>query len=89
MLILTQDGQRVIKFKDITDLYISVLDDDSTIYCATNNDDDLELGTYKNKERCKEILKEITHHYSMLKKEVSVIYGHMNSLSYVYEMPEE
>ena len=90
MLILTQDGCRVVKFKDIINLAVSYDDNDNyTIYCDTNNDYDLELGTYKDKERCKEVLKEIVHHYSMLKKEVSVIYGYMNSLSYVYEMPEE
>lgn len=91
MLILTQDGCRVVKFKDIINLAVSYDDNDNyTIYCDTNNDYDLELGTYKDKERCKEVLKEITHRYNSLKKdEVSMFHGYTSSLSYVYKMPEE
>ena len=58
MLILTQDGLQVIKFKDITDLYVSYIHGDNTIYCDTNNDSELKLGEYKTKERCKDVLKE-------------------------------
>ena len=90
MLILNQEKQRVVKFKDITELYVSCLDDDTTIYCATNNDDEIALGFYKDKERCKEVLKEIVIYYNTLKhKEVDALWGYQNSMSYVYEMPEE
>ena len=78
MLILSQDRQRVVKFKDITDLYVSYIHGDNTIYCDTNNDSELKLGEYKTKERCKEILEEILDFY----QDISV----PNS---VYYMPEE
>lgn len=44
MLILTQNGQMVVKFKDITDLYVSYIPGDNTIYCDTNNNSELKLG---------------------------------------------
>lgn len=89
MLILTQDKQRVVKFKDITDLYVSY-DDDPIIYCNTSefecNEDYHEygivLGFYKDKECCKEVLKEILEYYNILKhKEINALWG--------YKMPEE
>lgn len=92
MLILTQDGCRVVKFKDIINLAVSY-DDDTTIYCDTNNDDEIPLGFYKDKERCKEVLKEIIDHYDTLEK--SKLYaknGYTLSIaesSFIYEMPEE
>ena len=93
MLILNQEKQIIIKFKDITELYVSYLDDDTTIYCDTNNDDEIPLGFYKDKERCKEVLKEIIDHYDTLEK--SKLYaknGYTLSIaesSFIYEMPEE
>lgn len=92
MLILTQDGRRVVKFKDITDLYISYLSNYG-IYYDTNDDCEVLLGTYKDKERCKEVLKEITSKYSRL--EMSRLYAKSGKYDYpriesfVYEMPEE
>lgn len=92
MLILTQDGCRVVKFKDIINLAVSY-DDDTTIYCDTNNDDEIPLGFYKDRERCKEVLKEIIDHYDTLEK--SKLYaknGYTLSIaesSFIYEMPEE
>ena len=91
MLIL-QDKQRVIKFKNVTDLYISYLDNDSTIYCDTNNNTEIALGFYKDKERCKEILEEIVEHYNRLEK--SKLYaksGYTNGIigSFIYYMPDE
>lgn len=93
MLILTQDGCRVVKFKDIINLAVSYDDNDNyTIYCDTNNEYEIEIGTYKDKERCKEVLKEIIQHYNRLEKyklyarsgDTSGIIG-----SFIYEMPEE
>lgn len=78
MLILSQDRQRVVNFKDITELYVSYIDDDSTIYCDTNNDNEITLGFYKDKERCKEILEEILDFYVDIQQVHSV-----------YTMPEE
>lgn len=92
MLILTQDGCRVVKFKDIINLAVSY-DDDTTIYCDTNNGTEISLGFYKDKERCKEVLKEIIDHYDTLEK--SKLYaknGYTLSIaesSFIYEMPEE
>lgn len=98
MLILTQDGQRVVKFKDITDLYVSC--DDPIIYCSTYNDKENEygiiLGFYKDKERCKEVLKMILNKYESLKQYKSELKYYTNrlctSLTYVssiFNMPEE
>lgn len=94
MLILTQNGNRVVKFKDITDLYINSIDDDPTIYCNTkyNEDEyDIPLGTYKTKERCKEILLEILKEYSCIEQFKiecrSKISGRPKS--FVYCMPEK
>ena len=94
MLILTQNGNRVVKFKDITDLYINSIDDDPTIYCNTkyNEDEyDIPLGTYKTKERCKEVLLEILREYSCIEQFKiecrSKISGRPKS--FVYCMPEE
>lgn len=93
MLILTQNGNRVVKFKDITDLYISYIDDDNTIYCNTkyNEDDYIPLGTYKTKERCKKVLLEILREYSQIKQfKIEHISNPAYSLeSFVYYMPEE
>ena len=98
MLILTQDGRRVVKFKDITDLYISYIDDDPTIYCNTkyNEDEyDIPLGTYKTKERCKEVLLEILRAYSYVEQfkieHISKLSGSSSSNSnlFIYYMPEE
>lgn len=93
MLILNQEKQRVINFKDITELYVSYLDDDTTIYCDTNNDDEIALGFYKDKERCKEVLKEIIYHYDTLEK--NKLYSKsgytlgITESSFIYEMPEK
>ena len=88
MLILSQDRQRVLKFKDITDLYVSYIHGDNTIYCDTNNDSELKLGEYKTKERCKDVLKEITQYYNTLKKDqLNALWYPDSGLSYVYEMP--
>ena len=92
MLILTQDKQRVLKFKDITELYVSYLDDDFTIYCETNNDNEIAFGFYKDKERCKEVLKELIYHYDKLEK--SKLYARSGDTagiirSFIYEIPEE
>ena len=89
MLILSQDRQRVVNFKDITELYVSYIDDDSTIYCDTNNDNEITLGFYKDKERCKGVLEEILEYYNILKhKEIDALWGYTNSASYFYKMPE-
>lgn len=92
MLILSQDRQRVINFKDITELYISYIDDDSTIYCDTNNDNEIALGFYKDKEHCKEVLIEIVEHYNKVEK--SRLYarsGYTPNITgnFTYYMPEE
>lgn len=93
MLILNQEKQRVVKFKDITELYVSCLDDDTTIYCYTNDDTEIALGFYKDKERCKEILKDIIYHYDTLEK--TKLYAKnrytlsIAESSFIYEMPEE
>lgn len=96
MLILTQNGNRVVKFKDITDLYISYIDDDNTIYCNTkyNEDDYIPLGTYKTKERCKKVLLEILRAYSYVEQfkieHISKLSGSSSSNSnlFIYYMPE-
>lgn len=92
MLILSQDRQRVINFKDITELYINYIDDDSTIYCDTNNDNEIALGFYKDKERWKEVLIEIVEHYNKVEK--SRLYarsGYTPNITgnFTYYMPEE
>ncbi|MBO8462171.1 MAG: hypothetical protein IAA85_05615 [Firmicutes bacterium] len=94
MLILTQNGNRVVKFKDITDLYINSIDDDPTIYCNTkyNEDEyDIPLGIYETKERCKEVLLEILREYSCIEQFKiecrSKISGRPKS--FVYCMPKE
>ena len=92
MLILSQDRQRVINFKDITELYISYIDDDSTIYCDTNNDNEIAHGFYKDKEHCKEVLIEIVEHYNKVEK--SRLYarsGYTPNITgnFTYYMPEE
>ena len=93
MLILTQNGNRVVKFKDIIDLYISFIDDDNTIYCNTkyNEDDYIPLGIYETKERCKEVLLEILREYSCIEQFKiecrSKISGRPKS--FVYYMPKE
>lgn len=87
MLILSQDRQRVVKFKDITDLYVSYIHGDNTIYCNTNNDSELKLGEYKTKERCKEVLNDIVVHYDKLEK--SKLYADNHEKSFVFYMPEE
>ena len=92
MLICTQDKHRVVKFKDIRDLYISYLDDDYTIYCNTKyNEDifDIPLGTYETKDRCKEVIIEILNRYQRIQE-----YKHNTSNfnftpSFVYFMPEK
>ena len=91
MLILTQDGCRVVKFKDIINLAVSY-DDDTTIYCDTNNGTEISLGFYKDKERCKEVLKEIISHYNRLEKyKLYARSGDTDGIivSFIYEMPEE
>ena len=94
MLILTQDEDRVVKFKDITDLYISNQDDNPTIYCNTkyNKDDyDIPLGTYKTKERKKKILGEILRDYSFT-EQFKIEHIGKNSCSinsFVYYMPKD
>ena len=93
MLILTQDGCRVVKFKDIINLAVSYDDNDNyTIYCDTNNEYEIEIGTYKDKERCKEVLKKFIYHYDKLEK--SKLYARSGDtdgiiVSFIYEMPEE
>lgn len=96
MLILSQDGQRVVNFKDITDLYVSYIPGDNTIYCNTNNDSELKLGEYKTKNRCKEVLKEILDRYDSLKRckfelkfYENLNFKSINYVSYVFNMPEE
>lgn len=97
MLICTQDKHRVVKFKDITDLYISYLDNDNTIYCTTPEheyDDylreyDIPLGTYETKDGCKKVIIEILNRYQRIQE-----YKHNKSNftfapSFVYFMPEE
>lgn len=98
MLICTQDKHRVVKFKDITDLYISYLDNDNTIYCTTpeyeydeySREYGITLGTYETKDRCKEVIIEILNRYQSIQKHkhnknASGVY----SPSFVYFMPEE
>lgn len=93
MLILTQDGCRVVKFKDIINLAVSYDDNDNyTIYCDTNNEYEIEIGTYKDKERCKEVLIEIVEHYNKVEK--SRLYarsGYTPNITgnFTYYMPEE
>lgn len=94
MLILTQNGNRVVKFKDIIDLYINSINDDPTIYCNTkyNEDEyDIPLGIYETKERCKEVLFEILREYSQIKQfKIEHISNPAYSLkSFIYYMPEE
>lgn len=87
MLILTQDGQRVVNFKDITDLYVSYIHTENIIYCSTTTNSELKLGEYKTKDRCKEVLREIIQYYDMLKIAQRNPLWNTSGLSYVYEMP--
>ena len=97
MLICTQDGHRVVKFKDITDLYISYLDNDNTIYCTTPEHEydeylreyGIPFGIYETKDRCKKVIIEILNRYQRIQE-----YKHNKSNfnfapSFVYFMPEE
>lgn len=93
MLICTQDGHRVVKFKDITDLYISY----NTIYCTTPEheyDDYLReygipLGSYKIKDRCKEVIIEILNRYQRIQEYKYNKSNFTFTPSFVYFMPEE
>ena len=94
MLILSQDGLQVVKFKDITDLFIDYIDNYSShaIYYKTKDIYDTPLGSYKTKERCKEVLKDLVNHYDQLEK--SKLYAKSSSYynhekSFVFYMPEE
>ena len=94
MLILTQDGLQVVKFKDITDLFVDYIDNYASyaIYYKTNNIYDLPLSSYETKERCKEVLKDLVEHYDKLEK--SKLYAEDRSYynhekSFVFYMPEE
>lgn len=90
MLILTQDGHHILNLKNIEDIYLSYIEKENIIYCCINGCDEIKMGEYKDKERCKEVLKEIVIYYNTLKhKEVDALWGYQNSMSYVYEMPEE
>lgn len=90
MLILTQDGHHILNLKDIEDIYLSYIEKENVIYCCINGDDEIEMGEYKDKERCKEVLKEILEYYNILKhKEIDALWGYTNSASYFYKMPEE
>lgn len=94
MLILTQDGLQVVKFKDITDLFVDYINDYAShaIYYKTKDIYDTPLGSYKTKERCKEVLKDLVEHYDKLEKSKlyakgSSYYNHEKS--FVFYMPEE
>ena len=94
MLILTQDKCRIIKFKDIIDLFISY-SNEPVIYCATlsnpfNNNYEYgnTLGKYTDKKRCKEVLIQILNWCESLN-----MYKNNDNCSYrvspVFYMPEE
>ena len=93
MLILTKDGLQVVKFKDITDLFVDYINDYAShaIYYKTKDIYDTPLGSYKTKERWKEVLKDLVDHYDKLEKSKlyagSSYYNHEKS--FVFYMPEE
>lgn len=96
MLILTQDGHHILNLKDIEDIYLSYIEKENVIYCCINGDDEIEMGEYKDKERCKEVLKEILEKYESLKecKFDLKYYSNLNCkpmryVSHVFYMPEE
>ena len=97
MLICTQDQHRVVKFKDITDLYISYLYDNNTVYCTTpeheydeySREYRITLGSYKTKDRCKEVIIEILNRYQRI-QEYKYNKSNFNfAPSFVYFMPEK
>lgn len=89
MLIYTQYGD-ILKFKDIIKIYIN---DHDVIRCDIGASTNITLGSYKTRERCKEITKEITVKYNETKKfelkAKSGKYDYYSNDSNVYYMPEE
>ena len=63
MLIVDQDGERISENLEIciAPVYADCPDDILDCWCIEN--DYVELGRYKTKERAKEVLKQIVRHY--------------------------
>lgn len=82
MIIVSQDGEGIINFERITNIWIS---DDTGEYFEINADGEL-LGNYKTRKRAKEVLEEIIEEY----KECNMKTAYNAYIeNRVYEMPEE
>ena len=87
MIIVSQDREAIINFERIANIWISK---DTTEYFEINADGEL-LGTYKTKERAKEVLQEIARKYTLYTEIVSPRVGikQVSDLPKSYIMPEE
>lgn len=87
MIIVSQDREAIINFERIANIWISK---DTTEYFEINADGEL-LGTYKTKERAKEVLQEIARKYTSYTEIVSPRVGikQVSDLPKSYIMPEE
>lgn len=90
MLIVDQDGMKIINFSNILQIYITIEVDAKNYYIRYEDVNNLyeDLGKYKSLERAKEVLEEIVKKY-----ENSMWKLGKNTLSFedefIYEMPKE
>lgn len=88
MIIVSQDREAIINFERITNIWIN--ENIEGEYFKINADGEL-LGTYKTKERAKEVLQEIARKYTSYTEIVSPRVGikQISDLPKSYIMPEE
>lgn len=93
MLIVSQNGEKMVNFDNVNMIIVrenSIVSFDNTY--TDNQDGDL-LGIYKNKERAKEVLKEIQERYEHM--QYLKCFNRLNDLyevgikDFAYEMPKE
>lgn len=90
MIIVSQDGEKIINFNNITQVYITFDEDDYSFWVRIETVDSVyeDLGNYKTEERAKEVLEEIVKLYE--EKDLTVgnmAYANANYPK-VYRMPE-
>ena len=98
MIIVSQDKERIINFKNITDIDIEFIHSDYELRASFVGEvGSFNIGNYETEERAKEVLQEIVSKYGeYLKLEggPAIIQGQMDvqpnifNIPKIYEMPE-
>lgn len=100
MIIVSQDETKIVNFDNLTQIYITQVEEKTTFFIRYETVDSLydDLGYYKTEKRAKEVLAEIVQKYSsylQLTGGPAIMQGQMDiqpnifNIPKTYEMPED